>query len=85
MGVVEGLRRTIWLFLVNGRPTALCKQTIHGWPALLFVSGASVFGGLTAREEVDRTGVYALVELDPDQPTTHPQLSFKFTNYRAVE
>ena len=52
--------RTIQLFLVDGKPTGLRKATIHGWTGLLFVSGASAFGDLTARAEVDRTGVYVL-------------------------
>lgn len=60
--------RTIQLFLVDGKPTGLRKATIHGWTGLLFVSGASAFGDLTAREEVDRTGVYILSGPDPDKP-----------------
>ncbi|KII18040.1 GIY-YIG nuclease family protein [Phaeobacter sp. S60] len=60
--------RTIQLFLVDGKPTGLRKATIHGWTGLLFVSGASAFGDLTAREEVDRTGVYILSGPDPDTP-----------------
>tara|TARA_R110000868_G_scaffold10357_1_gene51028 strand:- start:12949 stop:13887 length:939 start_codon:yes stop_codon:yes gene_type:complete len=59
--------RTIQLFLVDGKPTGLRKATIHGWTGLLFVSGASAFGDLTAREEVDRTGVYILSGPDPDK------------------
>lgn len=58
--------RTIQLFLVDGRPTGLRKATIHGWTGVLFVSGASAFGDLTAREEVDRTGVYVLSGPDPN-------------------
>lgn len=60
--------RTIQLFLVDGRPTGLRKATIHGWTGLLFVTGASAFGDLTAREEVDRTGVYILSGPDPLKP-----------------
>lgn len=60
--------RTIQLFLVDGKPTGLRKATIHGWTGLLFVSGASAFGDLTARDEVDRTGVYILSGPDPDKP-----------------
>lgn len=59
--------RTIQLFLVDGKPTGLRKATIHGWTGLLFVSGASAFGDLTAREEVDRTGVYILSGPDPEK------------------
>lgn len=59
--------RTIQLFLVDGKPTGLRKATIHGWTGLLFVSGASAFGDLTARQEVDRTGVYILSGPDPDK------------------
>ena len=64
----EGFGRTIQLFLVDGKPTGLRKATIHGWTGLLFVSGASAFGDLTARSEVDRTGVYILSGPDPDKP-----------------
>lgn len=59
--------RTIQLFLVDGKPTGLRKATIHGWTGLLFVSGASAFGELAAREEVDRTGVYILSGPDPEK------------------
>ncbi|MEB3422130.1 GIY-YIG nuclease family protein [Salipiger marinus] len=63
----ETYGRTIQLFLVDGKPTGLRKATIHGWTGLLFVSGASAFGDLTARDEVDRTGVYILSGPDPDK------------------
>ncbi|QUS36311.1 GIY-YIG nuclease family protein [Falsirhodobacter algicola] len=59
--------RTIQLFLVDGKPTGLRKATIHGWTGFVFISGASAFGDLTARAEVDRTGVYILSGPDPDQ------------------
>lgn len=59
--------RTIQLFLVDGKPTGLHKATIHGWTGLLFVSGASAFGDLTTREEVDRTGVYVLFGPNPER------------------
>lgn len=62
----ETFGRTIQLFLVDGKPTGLRKATIHGWTGVLFVSGASAFGDLTARNEVDRTGVYILSGPDPD-------------------
>lgn len=68
MSTGEAFGRTIQLFLVDGKPTGLRKATIHGWTGLLFVSGASAFGDLTAREEVDRTGVYILSGPDPDKP-----------------
>lgn len=67
MIVSEGLGRTIQLFLVDGRPTGLRKATIHGWTGIVLVSGASSFGDLTARPEVDRTGVYILSGPDPDR------------------
>ncbi len=63
----ETFGRTIQLFLVDGKPTGLRKATIHGWTGLLFVSGASSFGDLTARDEVDRTGVYILSGPDPER------------------
>jgi hypothetical protein len=67
MSVGETFGRTIQLFLVDGKPTGLRKATIHGWTGLLLVSGASTFGDLTARDEVDRTGVYVLSGPDPDK------------------
>ncbi|MEP3525073.1 MAG: GIY-YIG nuclease family protein [Hyphomicrobiales bacterium] len=67
MSTGEAFGRTIQLFLVDGKPTGLRKATIHGWTGLLFVSGASSFGKLTAREEVDRTGVYILSGPNPDK------------------
>lgn len=67
MSAGETFGRTIQLFLVDGKPTGLRKASIHGWTGLLFVSGASAFGDLTARKEVDRTGVYILSGPDPDE------------------
>jgi len=67
MSTGETFGRTIQLFLVDGKPTGLRKATIHGWTGMLFVSGASAFGDLTARDEVDRTGVYILSGPDPDK------------------
>lgn len=67
MSTGDTFGRTIQLFLVDGKPTGLRKATIHGWTGLLFVSGASAFGDLTARDEVDRTGVYILSGPDPDK------------------
>ncbi|MEW9921337.1 hypothetical protein AB2B41_17130 [Marimonas sp. MJW-29] len=67
MTTEETFGRTIQLFLVDGKPSGLRKATIHGWTGLLFVSGASAFGDMTAREEVDRTGVYVLSGPDPDK------------------
>lgn len=58
--------RTIQLFLVDGTPAGLRKATIHGWTGIVFVSGDSAFGALTARQEVDRGGVYILVGPDPE-------------------
>ncbi len=59
--------RTIQLFLVDGKPSGLRKVTIHGWTGIVFVSGASAFGKLTNRDEVDRTGVYILSGPDPEE------------------
>lgn len=67
MPTEETFGRTIQLFLVDGKPSGLRKATIHGWTGLLFVSGASAFGDMTARDEVDRTGVYVLSGPDPDK------------------
>lgn len=59
--------RTIQLFLVDGKPSGLRKATIHGWTGLIFVSGDSTLGALTARDEVDRTGIYILSGPDPEK------------------
>ncbi|UTH45335.1 GIY-YIG nuclease family protein [Loktanella salsilacus] len=67
MSAGETFGRTIQLFLVDGKPSGLRKATIQGWTGLLFVSGASAFGDLTARDEVDRTGIYILSGPDPDK------------------
>lgn len=76
MTSAEAFGRTIQLFLVDRKPSGLRKATIHDWTGLLFVSGASAFGDLTAREEfgdltareeVDRTGIYILSGPDPDK------------------
>lgn len=67
MSAGETFGRTIQLFLVDGKPSGLRKATIHGWTGLLFVSGASAFGELTARDEVDRTGIYILSGPDPER------------------
>lgn len=67
MSTGETFGRTIQLFLVDGKPSGLLKATIHGWTGLLFVSGASAFGDLTTRGEVDRTGIYVLAGPDPDK------------------
>lgn len=63
----DSFGRTIQLFLVDGKPSGLRKATIHGWTGLIFVSGDSTFGALTARDEVDRTGIYILSGPDPDK------------------
>lgn len=56
----EAFGRTIQLFLVDGTPNGLRKATIHGWTGLSFVATASTFAALTARVELDRTGIYIL-------------------------
>lgn len=56
--------RTIQLFLVDGTPSGLRKATIHGWTGLVFVAGDAAFGTMTAREEMDRSGVYILTGPD---------------------
>lgn len=63
----DSFGRTIQLFLVDGKPSGLRKASIHGWTGLTLVSGDSTFGVLTAREEVDRTGVYILTGPDPEK------------------
>ncbi|WP_421418107.1 GIY-YIG nuclease family protein [Agrobacterium tumefaciens] len=68
MTIAETFGRTIQLFLVDGTPTGLRKATIHGWTGLVFVATTSTFASLTARAEVDRTGVYVLSGPDPERP-----------------
>lgn len=67
MNADETFGRTIQLFLVDGKPSGLRKATIHGWTGLIFVGGDSVFGELTARDEVDRSGIYILSGPDPER------------------
>jgi hypothetical protein len=62
----ESFRRTIQLFLVDGRPSGLRRATLHGWTGAVLVSGQATFAALTTREEVDRTGVYVLTGPDPE-------------------
>jgi hypothetical protein len=56
----EAFGRTIQLFLVDGTPNGLRKATIHGWTGLTFVATGTTFAALTARTELDRTGIYIL-------------------------
>lgn len=56
----QAFGRTIQLFLVDGTPTGLRKATIHGWTGLIFVATGTTFPMLTARPELDRTGIYIL-------------------------
>ncbi|MFA6115616.1 MAG: GIY-YIG nuclease family protein [Sphingomonas sp.] len=58
--IPEIFGRTIQLFLVDGTPTGLRKATIHGWTGLIFVATGPTFAALTARPELDRTGIYIL-------------------------
>lgn len=58
--IAETFGRTIQLFLVDGTPTGLRKATIHGWTGLTFVATGTNFAALTARPELDRTGIYIL-------------------------
>ena len=59
--------RTIQLFLVDGTPSGLRKATLHGWTGLIHVAGNASFSAMTARNEVDRSGIYVLWGPDPDQ------------------
>lgn len=56
----EAFGRTIQLFLVDGTANGLRKATIHGWTGLIFVATGTNFAALTARPELDRTGIYIL-------------------------
>lgn len=58
--ISEAFGRTIQLFLVDGTPNGLRKATIHGWTGLIFVATGTTFAALTARAELDRTGIYIL-------------------------
>lgn len=62
----EAFGRTIQLFLVDGTPTGLRKATIHGWTGLTFVATGTTFAALTARPELDRTGIYILAGPDAE-------------------
>lgn len=62
----EAHGRTIQLFLVDGTPTGLRKATIHGWTGLTFVATGTTFAMLTARQELDRTGIYILAGPDAE-------------------
>jgi hypothetical protein len=62
----ETFGRTIQLFLVDGTPTGLRKATIHGWTGLIFVATGTTFAALTARPELDRTGIYILFGPDAE-------------------
>lgn len=62
----EAFGRTIQLFLVDGSPNGLMIASIHGWTGAVLVATQSTFGALTARPEVDRTGVYILYGPDPE-------------------
>jgi Domain of unknown function (DUF4357) len=62
----ETFGRTIQLFLVDGTPTGLRKATIHGWTGLTFVATGTTFAALTARPELDRTGIYILAGPDAE-------------------
>lgn len=65
--VASTFGRTIQLFLVDGTPNGLRKATIHGWTGLTFVATDSTFAALTARPELDRTGIYILHGPDPEK------------------
>lgn len=62
----EAFGRTIQLFLVDGTPNGLRKATIHGWTGLTFVATGTTFAALTARPELDRTGIYILFGPDAE-------------------
>ena len=60
--------RTIQLFLVDGSPGGLLIATLHGWTGAVLVASQLHFSALTARREVDRTGIYILYGPDPNDP-----------------
>ena len=64
--IQEAFGRTIQLFLVDGTPSGLRKATIHGWTGLTFVATGTTFAALTARPELDRTGIYILAGPDTE-------------------
>jgi hypothetical protein len=47
-------------------PGGLIIASIHGWTGSVLVSTQSTFGGLLARPEVNRTGIYILYGPDPE-------------------
>jgi hypothetical protein len=62
---IQGLGRTIQLFLTDGTPNGLIIASIHGWTGKILVASQSTFDRLLARREVDRTGVYIFYGPDP--------------------
>ncbi len=60
--------RVIQLFLVDGTANGLRIASIHGWTGCVLVASQSTFGGLLARAETDRTGIYILYGADPEDP-----------------
>lgn len=68
MNTEPSFGRTIQLFLVDGSPNGLIIATLHGWTGSLLVSKQSTFDKLLLRSELDRTGVYILYGVDPNNP-----------------
>ena len=64
--MTEIFGRTIQLFLVDGSPNGLMIASIHGWTGAVLVASQATFSALTARGEVDRTGIYILYGPDLD-------------------
>jgi hypothetical protein len=62
----ETFGRTIQLFLVDGSANGLMIASIHGWTGAVLVASQATFSALTARAEVDRTGIYILYGPDPE-------------------
>lgn len=60
--------KTIRLYLVDGIPSGVLTAEIINWTGKIIVAPRSQLSVLASRDEVKRTGVYALVGPDPESP-----------------
>lgn len=60
--------KTIRLYLVDGVPSGVLTAEIINWTGKVIVAPRSQLAVLASRDEVKRTGVYALVGPDPEAP-----------------
>jgi RNA polymerase subunit RPABC4/transcription elongation factor Spt4 len=60
--------RSIRIFLVDGTPTGIMTTEIMNWIGKVVVAPRTQLVNLAQRNEVKRTGIYALVGEDPSSP-----------------